>query len=107
MLALRCPPSSHTRPPTHHLQALADELKVRPGELVARYRELGCVDIVVNAATAEGGRSRGWRVSRCRWGWVGGCAAGGEVCRGGGWVQFGWRVSKQASALAWGRGGRV
>ncbi|PRW60044.1 DNA-directed RNA polymerase I subunit RPA49 [Chlorella sorokiniana] len=45
------------------LQALSDELKLRVLDVVARYRELGCVDIPVSASKAEGGRSRGYRIS--------------------------------------------
>ena len=66
------------------LQCLADELKVRPGELVQRYRELGCVDVATTTTSPEGTRTRGHRVSldtsrypgsRYPWAWVG--------CRGG------------------------
>lgn len=40
-------------------------------DVVARYRELGCVDIPVSASKVEGGRARGYRVRACRlvWSW--------------------------------------
>ena len=52
------------------LQALADELKVRPMELVHLYRELGCVDSTITATAAaavglEGPRTKAYRVSGC------------------------------------------
>jgi len=45
-----------------NLQALSEELKLRVLDVVARYRELGCVDIPVSASKVEGGRARGYRV---------------------------------------------
>lgn len=63
------PTQRNPTPRTHPallLQALAEELKVRPMDLVQRYRELGCVDVAVTATTPEGGRTRGYRVrTRC------------------------------------------
>lgn len=44
-------------------QCLADELKVRPGELVQRYRELGCVDVATTTTSPEGTRTRGHRIT--------------------------------------------
>ena len=47
------------------VQALAEELKQRPGDLVQRYRELGCVDIAVSATSAEGVRRAALQQPRC------------------------------------------
>ncbi|EFN53299.1 hypothetical protein CHLNCDRAFT_136963 [Chlorella variabilis] len=61
------------------VRCLADELKVRPGELVQRYRELGCVDVATTTTSPEGTRTRGHRVSldtsrypgsRYPWAWI-------------------------------------
>jgi hypothetical protein len=60
------PTQRNPTPRTHPallLQALAEELKVRPMDLVQRYRELGCVDVAVTATTPEGGRTRGYRIT--------------------------------------------
>ena len=66
LLAPQCPPP---------LQALADELKQRPMELVRLYRELGCTEIAVNSTNPEDGtRTKSFRVrllcgvrSGCMW----------------------------------------
>lgn len=47
-----------------HFQALADELRLKPNELVQRYRELGCKDIPVSSTSPDTGvRSRGARIA--------------------------------------------
>ena len=56
-------PACSATPRTHRLQALAEELKTRPGDVVQRYRELGCLDVPVSATSPEGVRTKGHRVS--------------------------------------------
>lgn len=60
------PPSPPLAPAAS--QSLCEELKQRPTEVVQRYRELGLVDVAVSATSAEGTRSRSYRVRhpRCR-----------------------------------------
>ena len=60
--------SAHCASPLACSQALSEELKLRVLDVVARYRELGCVDIPVSASKAEGGRARGYRVRFLTWG---------------------------------------
>lgn len=61
VLAVRLEPRCTLEP--EHFQALCEELKQRPTEVVQRYRELGCVDVPVSAASAEGTRTRSYRIS--------------------------------------------
>lgn len=42
---------------------LANELKMRPGELVGRFRELGCVDVGCRLACEDGTSTRSYRIS--------------------------------------------
>lgn len=60
MLALKAEAQCCLEPDS--LQELAAELKVRPLELVQRYRELGCFDVAVTSTSPEGAKTRGHRV---------------------------------------------
>ncbi|KAL4431581.1 hypothetical protein ABPG77_001423, partial [Micractinium sp. CCAP 211/92] len=61
VLAVRLEPGCTLEP--EQFQALCDELKRRPNEVVQHYRELGCVDVAVSATSPEGVRTRSYRIS--------------------------------------------
>ena len=82
VLAVRVEPGAVLEAPA--LEGLADELKMRPADLAARYRELGCVDTSSTTVGAGGSLPLGFLIvsTGVGGGGQGDVAVGGEGCVG-------------------------